>query len=225
MPKSSFMIYANSGSILVPEDNEKQNPDESYKNKYKKHVACSYGYKLVCIYDKYSKPFTSYLGKNAVYNFISSMLEESKYCSDVRKKHFHKELAMTKKDKENFESSPKCWMCDNDYVGGNVKVWDHCNITGKYRNSARRYCNMKVKLNHKIPIVFHSLKNYDSYLIMQELGKFNFKINVIPNALKRYMSFNINKKLIFIDSFQFLRSSFDNLIKNFGKHDEPRIWW
>ena len=57
--KSPFMIYPNFESILVSEDNEKQNPDESYTNKYQKHVACSYGYKLVCAGD--SKPFRSYL--------------------------------------------------------------------------------------------------------------------------------------------------------------------
>ena len=51
----------------------------------KKHVACSYGYKLVCVDDKSSKSFKSYLGKDAVYNFISSMIEESKYYSDVMK--------------------------------------------------------------------------------------------------------------------------------------------
>lgn len=30
-------------SILVPGNNEKQNPDESYTNIYQKHTACSYG--------------------------------------------------------------------------------------------------------------------------------------------------------------------------------------
>ena len=40
--------------------------------------------------------------------------------------------------------------------------------------------HIKDKLNHKIPAVFHNLKNYDSYLIMQEQSKFNFKINVAP---------------------------------------------
>ena len=57
------------------------------------------------------------------------------------------------------------------------------------------------KLNYKIPIVFHNLKNYDSHLIMKELGKFNFKINVIPNELEKYMRFTINNQLIFIDNF------------------------
>ena len=41
------MIYADFESILVPEDNVKQNPNESYGRKYQKHVACHYGYKLI----------------------------------------------------------------------------------------------------------------------------------------------------------------------------------
>ena len=96
--KSLFLSYADFESILVPEDNRKQNPNESYTNKYQKHVACSYGYKLVCVDDKFSKPFKSYLGEDAVYNFINSLIKESKYCSDMMKKHFNKELVMTKED-------------------------------------------------------------------------------------------------------------------------------
>ena len=33
------------------------------------------------------------------------------------------------------------------------------------------------------------------------------------------MSFNINNKLIFIDSFQFLSSLLDSLVKHLGKDD------
>ena len=54
---------------------------------------------------------------------------------------------------------------------------------------------------------------------MQELGKFNLKINVIQNRLEKYMRLTINNKLSFIDSFQFLSSSLDNLVKNLNKDD------
>ena len=67
--------------------------------------------------------------------------------------------------------------------------------------------------------MFHDLKNYDSHLIMQELGKFNLKINAIPNGLEKYMGFTVNNKLGFIDSFQFLSSSLDSLVKNLTKDD------
>ena len=55
--KSPFMIDADFLRILVPEDNGKQNQNDSYSNKYQKHVACSYSYKLLCIDDKFSKTF------------------------------------------------------------------------------------------------------------------------------------------------------------------------
>ena len=50
-----FMIYVDCESIFVPENNGKQNPDRPYMKKYQKYVACSYGYKLVCVDDKFSK--------------------------------------------------------------------------------------------------------------------------------------------------------------------------
>lgn len=49
---------------------------------------------------------------------------------------------------------------------------------------------------------------------MQRLGKFKKKrINVIANTNERYVSFTISK-LRFIDSFQFLTTSLDVLVKN-----------
>ena len=118
------------------------------------------------------------------------MIEESSYCNEVMKKHFNKELVMTKKYMEDFKNSSKCCICDNTYVDGGVKVRDHCHITGKYKVSVHKDCNINFKLNHKIPVVFHKLKNYDFRLLMQELDKFNLKINVMPIGLKKYVIFN-----------------------------------
>ena len=73
---------------------------------------------------------------------------------------------MTKKDNVDFENSSKRWICHNASFDGDVKVRDHCHITGKHRVSAHRDCNINVKLNDKIRVEFHNLKNYDSHLIM-----------------------------------------------------------
>ena len=206
------MIYADFESILGAEDNGKQNPNESNTSKYQKHVACSYGNKLVCVEGKFSKPFKSYLTEDPVDNFINSTIDKSKYCSDVMKKHFKKDLLMTKEDNENFENATKCWICDNNFNDNDVKIRYHFHITGNYAGSAHRFCNINVKLNHKIPAVFHNLKKYDSILFIQELGKFNLKIKVISNGLEK-------NKLIFIDSFQIPSSSLNSSLKNFDKDD------
>ena len=61
----------------------------------------------MCVDDKCSKPFKSFLGEDAVYNFVTSMIKESNYCSDVMKKHFNKELVMIEKDDEDLQNSVK----------------------------------------------------------------------------------------------------------------------
>ena len=92
------MIYANFEGILVPEDNVMQNREESYTNKFQEHVACSYGYKLVCVGHKFSKHFRFYLDEDAVYNFVNGMIEENKFCIDIMKNIFNNKLLMTKED-------------------------------------------------------------------------------------------------------------------------------
>ena len=54
---------------------------------------------------------------------------------------------------------------------------------------------------------------------MQNLSKFNLKINVISNELEKYMNLTINNKLRLIDSFQFLSSLLDSLVKRLSKDD------
>ena len=63
-------------SILVPENNGKRNlcehihSSKSYASKYQKHIACSYGCKLVCVDDEFSKPFKTHSGEDFVYNLL-----------------------------------------------------------------------------------------------------------------------------------------------------------
>ena len=51
------------------------------------------------------------------------------------------------------------------------------------------------------------------------VGKFILKMHTIPNGLEKYMSFSLKNKLSFIDSFQFVSSSFNRLVKNLDKDD------
>ena len=50
---------------------------------------------------------------------------------------------MTKKDIVDFQNSNECQIYDNAYVDGDVKVRNHCHITGKYRGLEHRDCNIK----------------------------------------------------------------------------------
>lgn len=53
---------------------------------------------------------------------------------------------------------------------------------------------------------------------MQEIGKFKQNINVIPNNMERYMAVMLGHNLVFLDSFQFMSSSLEYLVKNLVIH-------
>ena len=71
----------------------------------------------------------------------------------------------------------------------------------------------------RVPVIFHNLRGYDSHLIFGELNKFDLKIDIIPNRLEKYIAFSLNKKLVFLDSVQFMNSSLKKLVKNLSDKD------
>ena len=161
----------------------------SYTEKYQDHIPCSFADKIVCIDDRFSKPTIIYRGENAAYEFIKAILEEYKYCKKVINKHFNKNLIMTEEEEDLFQKSNNCWICKKLIDNDEDKVTDHCHVTGKFRDAAHKSCNLNFKVTKKVPVVFHNLKNYDSYLIFNKLDKFDVKIEVIPNGLEKYMAF------------------------------------
>ena len=227
-----FVIYADFEALTEKIQGCQPNNEKSYTEAYQKHTDCGYGYKVICCYDdKYSKPVQINRGENSVNKFMEKMLEEVKWCQSNIKKHFNKPLEMTMENKIDFEKAIKCHICNQQYTDKDIRVKDHCQITGEYRGSAHKDCNFKLKIkpeNIKIPVIFHNLSGYDSHFIMQQIGKIakkyvyknkrgekcHMNINCIPNNMEKYLAFMLGKHLVFLDSLQFMSSSLDNLIKN-----------
>ena len=162
------------------------------------------------------------------------MLEEVEYCKAVVKKRFNKPLVMTENDEMCFKLMDKCHICGEKYTDKDVRVRDHCHITGKFRDSSHQECNLKLRIKPediKIPVIFHNLRGYDSHFILQQIGKIakNYaykdkkgkeqplKINPIPNNMEKYMAFMLGNHLTFIDSFQFMSSSLHKLVNTLPK--------
>ena len=161
-------------------------PEErSYTEKYQRHTACSFGYKMVCHYDnRYSGDVVIYRGEDCIQKFMKCMFEEVKNCQSIIRDNFNKPLKMTNKDEKSFKMATHCHICEKKYRVDDVPVRDHCHITGKYRGSAHQTCNLKLKISAekiKIPVVFHNLKGYDSHFIMNELGELIKKGEDIPD--------------------------------------------
>ena len=227
-----FVIYADFEALTERIHGCQQNNDKSFTDAYQKHTDCGYGYKVVCCYDdKYTKDVQYYRGENAVYKFLEKMLEEVSYCKNIIKQKFNKPLKMTNVDEEQFKKADKCHICGILYNDKDIRVRDHCHITGLFRGSAHQDCNLSFKLTGKIPVVFHNLRGYHSHFIMQQIGEIvkkhtyvngkgeecQMNVNAIPNNMEKYMAVMLGNSLVFIDSFQFMSQSLANLVNNLPK--------
>ena len=141
---------------------------------------------------------------------------------------------MTENDEQRFRMMNGCHICCKKYTDKDVRVRDHCHITGNFRGSAHQECNLKLRIkpeNLKIPVIFHNLRGYDCHFIMQQIGEIAKKyahkdkkgkeqpltINAIPDNMEKYIAFMLGNHLTFIDSFQFMSSSLDKLVSNLPK--------
>ena len=129
---------------------------------------------------------------------------------------------MTEADEEKYNNTWECWICQQTILNDNVK--DHCHITGKFRRVVHKKCNLLLRIPKKLPVIFHNLEGYDGHFIIRELNNFtNIIIQVIPKSTEKYMSIIINKKIIFLDSLQFLKGTLDNLAANLKDTDRKYL--
>ena len=225
-----FVVYADFEAITEKIDSCSPPQHKSYTQAYQKHKPSGFGYKVVCHYDKkYSKPAVIYQGENVIQKFIQHLFREVKDCQKIITERAKRRLVMTKSDEKDFQNAKKCWICQKRYKSDENPVRDHCHITGKYRGSAHNTCNLKLQISAeriKIPVIFHSLKGYDSHFIIEKLGDIikrePLDVKVIATNAEKYTAIYLDKHLAFIDSYQFMASPLANLAKNLP--DEKYIY-
>ena len=214
-----FKIYADFECILKTCNASAGSCDSSWSVKECEHIPCGFGYKVVCVDNKFSKDVVVYRGKDCVKKFISCILDEYEYCRCICRDNFNKSLIMSAEEEEMFQNACSCWICGKLFDLIDEKVRDHCHISGKFRGVAHFSCNTNFKISRRVRVVFHNFKGYDGHLIMKELSNFDVSIDVIPCGLEKYMAFIVNRWLVIIDSMQFLNSSLEKLVENVGSED------
>ena len=50
-----------------------------------------------------------------------------------------------KEEKEQFQSSNTCWICEKRIDSDDGKVRDHCHVTRKFRGAAHWSCNINLQ--------------------------------------------------------------------------------
>ena len=128
-------------------------------------------------------------------------------------------MSLTKGEKKEFRKNSICHICE-EKIEGEVKVRDHCHLTGKYRGPAHSRCNLNFKPPNFIPVFLHNNAHYDTHLFINELSKTSGDISAIPNTDQKYISFTktIHASPIthirFFDTYKFMASPLSNLASN-----------
>ena len=235
--KVPFVVYADTEALIKEMHNCDPNPNKSYTKKYQKHELVSFSYYIKCFDNNVRKPILRTYTKekpedeDAMDVFIKWLENDVKVIANIKPK----KMIFTEEDKEQFNKSKICWICDEPFKGN--KVRDHCHYTGRYRGPACNSCNLKYRKPKFIPVFFHNLSGYDSHLFIKKLGSPDEKekMDCIPNNEEKYISFSKNIKvgqykdketgevkdktfkIRFLDSFKFMGSSLEALVNNLPK--------
>ena len=199
------------------------------KGVYQNHRPCGFMLNVVNSITNETTPYL-YRGEDCMEKFCSTV---NKIRLDIfDKMHDVKKINITKQQEAEHKKAKTCFICGgyfNPNDPAKTKVQDHCHFTGLYRGAAHNKCNLDYCFKYfKIPVFFHNLKNYDAHLIISNLDKLNTEkenVNVIAQNSEKYVTFSL-KQLEFKDTFSFLSSSLDKLVKSTKyENDEKRTNW
>ena len=242
-----FVVYADFECFTEKIDTCQPNDNKSFTNQYQKHSPSGFSYLIKCFDDNLLAPHLRHYTAESPDDNIPRLFIESLE-SDIKeiynKFKIPKKMVMTPEDEIDYEKATHCHICEGKLKKTDdkkeKKVRDHCHLTGKFIGAAHNKCNLKFKIPKFYPVIFHNLSGYDSHLFIKNLGKSEGKIDCIPCNEEKYISFTkeiivdkfineekkeveVKRKIRFIDSFKFMATSLDNLVKNLPKESLKNI--
>jgi len=215
-----FVIYCDFESFLVP--------GSKLKNVIDTHIPSGFCCHTVSIFEEYATPPTLYSGEEVMEHFFTHLLDERERISKILSKN-EPMKPLTDSERKQHEEATHCSVCEEPFTVDNWKVKEHCHIKGHFRRSCCNNCNLQLKPAHVqenkdrrfvINVIIHNLKGYDSHLILKHFNKRMVDkygdIRVIASNTERYISFEFGS-FRFLDSFQFMACSLDELVANLAQ--------
>ena len=196
-----FIIYVDCECLLLPEETNEQDCKTMVTHK---HEMYSIGFYLKCSYNDHFSKYRSYRGPAAARWFANELKDISNQVNQLYQMAMPMEkLSTQQEDAHRFASF--CHICEQKFDENDVRVRDHCHLTGKYRGPAHEICNINYQDSRVIPVVFHNLSGYDAHFIVSDISNtFPGCVKILPLAKDKYISFTkyvdgIDIKLRFID--------------------------
>ncbi|XP_043477531.1 uncharacterized protein LOC122508319 [Leptopilina heterotoma] len=175
-----FIIYADCESLLVPAENPQlqANNTEVFQN----HKPLSIGYYLKCTFDDSLSTYkASPKDEEDPSKWFSTELKNLSENLDLMFKNPVPMETLSPYQLAAFRNDSNCHICRKKFVNGDIKVQDHCHLTGKYRGPAHQDCNINYHESQTIPVVFHNLSGYDAHFIIEAIAtSFDGNVNLLP---------------------------------------------
>lgn len=195
-----FIIYADFECLLMnPQGLNKEEQEQLHHQKaaiVHHHQPCGFAYSIQCAYSEHQglinpvlnlslRHIRTYIGPHAEEEFLRCL------CSDVQFLYYivancEKSYKEQPGDRERFAAATHCHICTLPFQPQEEKVLDHDHFTGLFRGAAHRVCNSKYttwKERYQVPIVFHNLRGYDSYIVIRAVRKVRYFIFLFQKVL------------------------------------------
>ncbi|XP_011880712.1 PREDICTED: uncharacterized protein LOC105569125 [Vollenhovia emeryi] len=175
-----FIIYADLECILKKTDTDPK--------AYQHHEVFSIAYYLRCSYGDSLSMYRFRRDKDCITWFADELNNLAHRMQNILSINVPMET-LSKEQCEKFNSCTHCHICEKPFAPDDIRVRDHCHLTGRYRGPAHSNCNLNYKDSHFIPIVFHNLSGYDAHFIINEIATaFEGTVNVLPITKETYIS-------------------------------------
>ncbi|XP_076663947.1 uncharacterized protein LOC143366632 [Andrena cerasifolii] len=219
-----FVMYADLECIIdKTEDNHRMGEIDSKLRAYQQHKVHNIAYYMHCSYDTSLSTYRCRRDADCVSWFVNELENFANFAKPILASNVPMH-DLTPEQWTTFRDATHCHICEEPFKAEDVRVRDHCHLSGRFRGPAHSECNLNYKNAFYIPIVFHNLSGYDSHFIIEEIATaFEGHVDVLPITKEKYISFTKNVedtadsdsriciKLRFIDSYNFLNTSLDKL--------------
>ena len=227
--KVPFVVYADFETLLKPISTNEPNPDKKFTVQTCLHEPYSFAYYIKCAFDDSLSKIELFRGFDSAKQFIRKLEEDTKYLFKRYLLTIVPMKPLTNEERRLFDDAIKCHICNKPFTT-DIKVQDHCHLTGQFRGPAHQECNLNYQLPKHIPVFLHNLSGYDSHLFIKQLALENEQIDVIAQNKEKYISFTkhvhigevpngkktkkVFMQLRFLDSYKFLSRPLETLGQN-----------
>jgi hypothetical protein len=203
-----FVIYFDSESLLVPDDED---------GKTLSHVPISIACFTKCTNDIYSTEPKIFTGLNCVQMFLAHLEREERRIVRILDTT-HTEMTCSDEDETRLRSTTNCDVCRVQFTSKCLKYRDHCHLSSNGASNIRyilcNRCNLtfgRQRSTCKIPIIAHNCNKYDIHHIVQHIRGAS-GVKILAKNSETFISMQMGKRLVFVDSLNFLSGSLDSLV-------------